>query len=42
MRVDYASACSQFSVLIGEWRYTGKLMHLVTDGSVCHAQTNQQ
>jgi len=36
------SACSQFCVLIGEWRFAGKLTHMVADASVRHAQANQQ
>jgi len=40
--VSYVSACSQFSVLIGEWRFAGKLTLMVTDASVRRAQANQQ
>jgi len=29
---------SQFTALIGGWRFAGKLTHMVTDASVCNAQ----
>jgi len=36
------SACSQFSVLIGEWHFAGMLTHMATDASVRRAQANQK
>jgi len=36
--VGYVSACPQFTVLIGGWRFAGKLTHMVTDASVRSAQ----